>query len=297
MRLENIINHQVNKPIIGIDIGTTYSKVAVIENGCFVVINDEQYGHLIPSIVSFDNKNNMLVGSVDKNQYIGYSDTIPSSIKHIIGHEGCMMVGEKMYTAPTILALFLSKLKQLAENYLHQDVSQAIVTVPSFFLDNQRDAIRLAGQLAGLNVVGIINESIAAARAYYYTIKLQKMPVSKATIPYNIGISVLGMLNNVTSPYLFCPLIQKNTALPLTVNQAFDLSSIKSYPITISVYQGEHHDVRYNTLVGEFVIEQLPTLIENNKIIVTFHVDINANLQVTSSNNDLILKSTVVNDK
>jgi molecular chaperone DnaK len=174
--------------IIGIDLGTTNSVVAVMEGGEPVVIANQEGGRTTPSVVAFAKNNERLVGQVAKRQAVTNAENTVYSIKRFMGrrydevNEEMKMVpyrvvranngdarvsaGGKEYSPPEISAMILQKLKQAAEEYLGQSVNKAVITVPAYFNDAQRQATKDAGQIAGLEVMRIVNEPTAAALAY-----------------------------------------------------------------------------------------------------------------------------------
>jgi len=151
--------------IIGIDLGTTNSCVAVMEGGEPVVITNPEGARTTPSVVAFTKNNERLVGQVAKRQAITNPNTI-SSIKREMGTDYKVTVEGKAYTPQEISAMILQKLKSDAESYLGETVHQAVITVPAYFSDAQRQATKDAGKIAGLEVLRIINEPTAAALAY-----------------------------------------------------------------------------------------------------------------------------------
>lgn len=151
--------------IIGIDLGTTNSCVAILEGGEPVVIPNSEGSRTTPSVVAFKDSER-LVGTIAKNQAITNSDRTISSIKREMGSSYKVKIDGKEYTPQEISAMILQKLKTEAENYLGEKVSQAVITVPAYFTDSQRQATKDAGRIAGLEVLRIINEPTAAALAY-----------------------------------------------------------------------------------------------------------------------------------
>ena len=151
--------------IIGIDLGTTNSCVAVMEGGEPAVITNPEGARTTPSVVAFTKTGERLVGQVAKRQAITNPNTI-SSIKREMGSDYKVDVDGKKYTPQEISAMILQKLKADAESYLGETVSQAVITVPAYFSDAQRQATKDAGKIAGLEVLRIINEPTAAALAY-----------------------------------------------------------------------------------------------------------------------------------
>ena len=152
--------------IIGIDLGTTNSCVAVMEGGNAVVIPNSEGARTTPSVVAFTNNGERLVGQVAKRQAITNHDRTVSSIKRHMGSNYKVSIDGKNYTPQEISAMVLQKLKADAESYLGEPVTEAVITVPAYFTDSQRQATKDAGQIAGLNVRRIINEPTAAALSY-----------------------------------------------------------------------------------------------------------------------------------
>ena len=152
--------------IIGIDLGTTNSCVAVFEGGEPVVIPNPEGARTTPSVVAFKKDGERLVGQVAKRQTITNPDLTISSIKRDMGTDRRVNINGKGYTPQEISAMILQKMKADAEAYLGQSVNQAVITVPAYFTDAQRQATKDAGKIAGLEVLRIINEPTAAALAY-----------------------------------------------------------------------------------------------------------------------------------
>ncbi|MBQ7718700.1 MAG: molecular chaperone DnaK [Clostridia bacterium] len=152
--------------IIGIDLGTTNSCVAVMEGGEPVVIPNAEGARTTPSVVAFAKNGERLVGQVAKRQAITNPDRTVISIKRDMGTDRKVSVDDKTYTPQEISAMILQKLKQDAESYLGETVTQAVITVPAYFSDSQRQATKDAGKIAGLEVLRIINEPTAASLAY-----------------------------------------------------------------------------------------------------------------------------------
>ena len=152
--------------IIGIDLGTTNSCVAVMEGGEAVVIANAEGNRTTPSVVAFSKDGERMVGQVAKRQAITNPDRTISSIKREMGSDYKVAIDSKKYTPQEISAMILQKLKADAEAYLGQSVTEAVITVPAYFTDAQRQATKDAGKIAGLEVKRIINEPTAAALAY-----------------------------------------------------------------------------------------------------------------------------------
>ncbi|WP_294403712.1 molecular chaperone DnaK [uncultured Ruminococcus sp.] len=152
--------------IIGIDLGTTNSCVAVMEGGNAVVIPNAEGARTTPSVVGFSKTGERLVGQTAKRQAIANPERTISSIKRHMGSDYKVAIDNKKYTPQEISAMILQKLKTDAEAYLGQPVTEAVITVPAYFTDSQRQATKDAGQIAGLNVKRIINEPTAAALSY-----------------------------------------------------------------------------------------------------------------------------------
>ena len=152
--------------IIGIDLGTTNSCVAVMEGGNAVVIPNAEGARTTPSVVGFSKTGERLVGQTAKRQAIANPERTISSIKRHMGSDYKVDIDGKKYTPQEISAMILQKLKTDAEAYLGQPVTEAVITVPAYFTDSQRQATKDAGQIAGLTVKRIINEPTAAALSY-----------------------------------------------------------------------------------------------------------------------------------
>ena len=152
--------------IIGIDLGTTNSCVAVLEGGEAVVIANAEGGRTTPSVVAFSKTGERMVGQVAKRQAVTNADRTIASIKRHMGEDYKVTIDGKGYTPQEISAMVLQKLKADAESYLGQSVTEAVITVPAYFSDAQRQATKDAGKIAGLDVKRIINEPTAAALAY-----------------------------------------------------------------------------------------------------------------------------------
>ena len=169
--------------IIGIDLGTTNSCVAVMEGGEAVVIPNAEGARTTPSVVAFAKTGERMVGQVAKRQAITNPDRTISSIKREMGSDYKVNIDNKAYTPQEISAMVLQKLKSDAEAYLGQTVTEAVITVPAYFTDAQRQATNDAGRIAGLDVKRIINEPTAAALAY----GLDKEKADQKIMVYDLG--------------------------------------------------------------------------------------------------------------
>ncbi|MGO2792236.1 molecular chaperone DnaK [Microbacterium gubbeenense] len=152
--------------VVGIDLGTTNSAVAVLEGGQPTVIANAEGSRTTPSVVAFSKQGEVLVGEVAKRQAVTNVDRTIASVKRHMGTEWSQEIDEKKYTAQEISARTLGKLKKDAESYLGEAVTDAVITVPAYFSDSERQATKDAGTIAGLNVLRLINEPTAAALAY-----------------------------------------------------------------------------------------------------------------------------------
>jgi len=205
---------------IGIDLGTTNSVVAVMEGGEPVVIQNAEGGRTTPSVVAFTNKGERLVGQPARNQMVTNPDNTVSSVKRFMGRQYDEVarememvpykltkgsggdvrieVGGKQYSPPEISAAVLQKMKKTAEDYLGEEVSEAVITVPAYFNDSQRQATKDAGRIAGLDVKRIVNEPTAAALAYGFGKDRGEQKIAV----YDLGggtfdISILELADNV----------------------------------------------------------------------------------------------------
>ena len=152
--------------VIGIDLGTTNSCVAVLEGGEPVVIANAEGNRTTPSVVGFAKNGERLVGETAKRQAITNPDRTIASIKRYMGTDHTVEIDGKKYTPQDISAMILAKLKADAESYLGEKVTEAVITVPAYFTDSQKQATKDAGKIAGLDVKRIINEPTAASLAY-----------------------------------------------------------------------------------------------------------------------------------
>src|SRR5690625_3106135 len=151
---------------VGIDLGTTNSVVAVLEGGEPTVIANAEGARTTPSVVAFSKAGEVLTGEVAKRQAVTNVDRTISSVKRHMGTDWKVEIDDTSYTAQEISARVLGKLKKDAEAYLGEDVTDAVITVPAYFSDAERQATKEAGQIAGMNVLRIVNEPTAAALAY-----------------------------------------------------------------------------------------------------------------------------------
>jgi molecular chaperone DnaK len=169
--------------VIGIYLGTTNSFVAVMEGGEPVVIPNSEGARTTPSVVAFKPNGERIVGQVAKRQAITNPDKTIISIKRHMGTNHKVKIDDKEYTPQEISAMILMKLKADAEAYLGEPVTQAVITVPAYFNDSQRQATKDAGKIAGLEVLRIINEPTAASLAY----GLDKMDKNQKILVYDLG--------------------------------------------------------------------------------------------------------------
>lgn len=169
--------------VIGIDLGTTNSCVAVMEGGEPVVIPNSEGGRTTPSVVSFQASGERLVGQVAKRQAITNPDKTIISIKRHMGSDYKVKIDEKSYSPQEISSMILQKIKADAEAYLGEPVNQAVITVPAYFNDSQRQATKDAGKIAGLEVLRIINEPTAASLAY----GIDKTSTQEKILVYDLG--------------------------------------------------------------------------------------------------------------
>jgi len=200
--------------VIGIDLGTTYSCVAVMKNGRVEVLSNDQGNRITPSYVAFTEDGERLIGDAAKNQLtsnpkntifdakrlIGRDfseDTVQKDLQFLpfkvfnqngkVGIEVAIGGEKKILTPEEVSAMVLTKMKSIAEEYLGEDVTEAVVTVPAYFNDAQRTATKDAGKIAGLNVLRIINEPTAAAIAYGLDVKSKTKGEEKDVLVFDLG--------------------------------------------------------------------------------------------------------------
>ena len=153
-------------PIVGIDLGTTNSEIAVYREGRPLVLADDRGRVILPSVVGLSETGELLVGEEARNQFMLYPERTVRSIKRRMGTDARVRLGGREYTPQEISAMILSRLKEMAQRHLGGPVRKAVITVPAYFSDTQRQATREAGEIAGLEVMRIINEPTAAALVY-----------------------------------------------------------------------------------------------------------------------------------
>jgi len=186
----------MNDIIIGLDLGTTNSEVAIVEQGKVTVIADGDK-KMLASFVGVDDAGKVIVGATARNQYLVYPERTIKSIKRLMGQNTQVVLADQTYTPQEISAIILMRLKAIAEQHLGKAVSKAVITVPAYFSDAQRQATREAGEIAGLEVVRMINEPTAAALAYG-SIQAE----AKQVLVYDLGggtfdVSVVNMQDGV----------------------------------------------------------------------------------------------------
>ncbi len=192
--------------IVGIDLGTTNSEVAVVRNGRIEVIEIENGLPILPSVVGLADDGVLLVGAAARNQYVLHPQRTIRSVKRRMGEATQLALGDKQYSPAEISAMILLRLKKVAEAHLGTKVSRAVITVPAYFSDAQRQATREAGEIAGLQVVRILNEPTAAALAYGAHRGLNEASTTRAkarkALVYDLGggtfdVSIVNMEGDV----------------------------------------------------------------------------------------------------
>jgi molecular chaperone DnaK len=183
---------------VGIDLGTTNSEVAIVENGQARVLPGEDGDLILPSCVGFSDTGKLLVGREALRQYAAAPERTVKSIKRWMGTDHKTTLGEKEYLPHEVSAIILRALKQRAENALDSTITQAVITVPAYFTDAQRQATKTAGEIAGLEVLQIINEPTAAALAYD-----MRSEETERVVVYDLGggtfdVSVVEITGEVT---------------------------------------------------------------------------------------------------
>ncbi|MEN8131054.1 MAG: Hsp70 family protein [Pseudomonadota bacterium] len=187
----------MTETIIGIDLGTTNSEVAVVREGQAQVLEIQTGNKLLPSVVGFSEDGTLLVGEPARNQYALYPQRTIRSVKRLMGEDSHITLGDQQYTPQEISAIILRHLKTIAEQHLGGEIHKAVITVPAYFSDAQRQATREAGTIAGLEVVRIINEPTAASLAFD-----SEHPEPKIALVYDLGggtfdVSVVRMERDV----------------------------------------------------------------------------------------------------
>ena len=182
--------------IIGIDLGTTTSEIAYVKDGKPEVIINELGGRITPSVVGLTDENEIIIGNTAKGQAALKPDRTVMEVKRIMGTDKMVTLGDNVVTPEEISAMILKELKRYAENYIGEDVKEAVITVPANFNDLQRQATKIAGELAGLKIERIINEPTAAAIAY----SVDNLDKEEKIIVYDLGggtfdITILNLVN------------------------------------------------------------------------------------------------------
>ncbi|MHA2621222.1 MAG: molecular chaperone DnaK [bacterium JZ-2024 1] len=170
------------KYIVGIDFGTTTSLIAVVREGKPTLIPNEQGSFITPSVVGISEAGTLLVGEPAKNQMVAYPERTVASVKRLMGSERTITLGDKEFTPQEIAGVILKKLKLDAENYLGTIIEEAVLSVPAYFTDAQRQAVKDAGEIAGFKIERIINEPTAAALGYGFD-RFE----SKTVLVYDLG--------------------------------------------------------------------------------------------------------------
>ena len=279
--------------IIGIDLGTTNSCVAVMEGGESVVIPNAEGARTTPSVVAFSKDGERMVGQVAKRQAVTNADRTIISIKRHMGTDYRVNIDGKPYSPQEISAMILQKLKADAEAYLGQPVTQAVITVPAYFSDSQRQATKDAGKIAGLEVLRIINEPTAAALAYGVDKeseqKIMVYDLGGGTFDVSIldiGEGVLEVLSTAGDTHLggVCTkLIDRNTTIPTKKSQVFSTAADNQPSVEIHVLQGEREMAAGNKTLGRFTLDGIaPAPRGIPQIEVTFDIDANGIVNVSA---------------
>ena len=205
--------------IIGIDLGTTNSCVAVMEGGKPTVIANTEGARTTPSVVAFTKTGERLVGEPAKRQAVTNAEKTISSIKRDMGTDRGRTIDGKKYSPQQISAMILQKLKADAESYLGEKVTEAVITVPAYFNDAQRQATKDAGKIAGLDVKRIINEPTAAALALVWTMKKNRR--SWYTTLVAVPLMYLSSRSVTVSSKYWLPTVIHTLAVMISITRSF----------------------------------------------------------------------------
>ena len=184
--------------IIGIDLGTTTSEIAYVKDGKPEVIINELGSRITPSVVGLTDENEIIIGNTAKGQAALKPDRTVMEVKRIMGTDKMVTLGDNVVTPEEVSAMILKELKRYAESYIGENITEAVITVPANFNDLQRQATKIAGELAGLKIERIINEPTAAAIAY----SIDNLDKEEKIIVYDLGggtfdITILKILRQV----------------------------------------------------------------------------------------------------
>lgn len=262
--------------IIGIDLGTTNSCVSVVEHGEPVIIPTSAGARTTPSIVAFSKQGERIVGEAAKRQAATNPDRTIASVKRHMGTDWITRIDGKEYRPQTISAMILMQLKKDAEEFLGQPVTEAVITVPAYFNDVQRQATKDAGKIAGLEVRRIINEPTSAAMSY----GLNHGEPQKVMV-YDLG----GVATR---------LVERNTTLPTKYSRIFTTAGAYQRDVDIHVLQGERPMARDNKTIGRFKlkgIRRAPAGVP--QIEVTFDIDANGILKVSAKDLDTMKEQSI----
>jgi molecular chaperone DnaK (HSP70) len=297
-------------PIIGIDLGTTNSEVAFVRDGTPQVIAVDG-SKLLPSVVGLADDGALLVGQSARNQYVLRPERTVRSIKRRMGQDEKVPMGESAFTPQEISALILRRLKEAAEQHLGTTVTRAVITVPAYFSDAQRQATRDAGKLAGLQVVRIINEPTAAALAYEaaheghknilvydlgggtFDVSVVRMEKDVVEVLSSHGNNHLGgddfdarvvdhLVGWLKQHRGVDPTADRVAMARITRTAESAKIALSDAPYAQKVYQGEDADALGNTEIGSFRIQGLSDVPAGNVIVTTFSLDVNGILHVSS---------------
>ncbi len=322
--------------IIGIDLGTTNSEVAIVRQGRVEVIPVAPGVRLLPSVVSVADDGSLLVGEAARNQYALHPERSVRSIKRRMGEYTSVQMAGKDYSPQEVSAMILRRLRDIAEAHVGQTVGKAVITVPAYFSDAQRQATREAGEIAGLEVVRIINEPTAAALAYeschsgarkalVYDLgggtfdvsvvnlesevvamgaAIQAAVIAGGQAPtvlvdvtlYTFGTNAVGYFKGEMYPYCYVPVIRKNTPIPVAKSEGFYTLYDGQRQVDINVYHGEDPDALNNIEIGRFTIDDLRDAPAGNPLVTTFSLDVNGILQVTSREKETGLVHSITID-
>lgn len=280
-------------PIIGIDLGTSNSAAAVLRGGRPIIAPSAEGitlgGKAFPSYAAITADGQMLVGEPARRQATVNPEGTTTAFKRLMGLREKVRLRDREFSPEELSGFLLQKIKRDAEAFLGEPIKQAVVTVPAYFNDNQRNATKDAARIAGLEVVRLVNEPTAASLAYGLDrigqeLRIAVVDFGGGTLDVTIMEFGKGVFEvKVTLGGVATPLIARNTPIPVKRSEIFTTAADMQTSVTVHVFQGERPMAPDNTSLGQFNLDGLPPAPRGvPKIKVTFDIDADGILNVTA---------------